>query len=92
MYKHFSLEERYHIHSLLKAKQTISTKAQALVHDMSTHPQQALVPGRVVLSNGHGSMLLYSLMHPTGCPDSSPIKEISALDMAEAEARRLLKI
>jgi transketolase len=80
---------------------------------------------RVVLSNGHGSMLLYALLHLTGYPDF-PIEEIqrfreqgshceghpernpaigievttgplsqgvaTALGMALAKARRLLKI
>lgn len=36
MYKHFILEERYQIYSLLKAKQTISAIAQSLGRSLST--------------------------------------------------------
>jgi IS30 family transposase len=36
MYKHRSLEERYQIHSLLKAKQTISQIARLLGRHRST--------------------------------------------------------
>ena len=41
------------------------------------HPQDAgwFDRDRVVLSNGHGSMLLYSLLHLTGYPDF-PLKEV----------------
>jgi IS30 family transposase len=36
MYKHLSREERYQIHSLLKAKQTISEIARSLGRSRST--------------------------------------------------------
>ena len=46
-------------------------------HHLKFNPQDAnwADRDRVVLSNGHGSMLLYSLLHLTGYPDF-PIEEI----------------
>jgi len=46
-------------------------------HHLKYHPQDAgwFDRDRVVLSNGHGSMLLYSLLHLTGYP-AFPIEEV----------------